>query len=357
MKTIWIVPIEPIDQRYTAQWYINIPKILNDRINEFGLEEHQVRTVDGVQPQAGTTSGAFLDFAVTNVYKASQAQRISEAFAAGEVQAGDVFLITDAWNFVITPIKYMSDLLKIPVEIHGIWHAGAYDPTDILGYQMQKPWPWHVEQSWFHACDYNYYATDFHRSMFMKNLNIDTDAYGHKAIRSGQPHDPLIAEISVNFDSTERNGAVMWPHRYNSDKQPNIAEDLAEKMPVTITQKMSLNKSQYYEAMSQHSVIFSCALHENLGISVMEAVLSGVIPVLPRRCSYAEMYLDDFLYPSEWTENWEQYQLHRTELVNFINDRIQNRDKYLPALREQKEILIKKYLTATIMFDKILKQS
>jgi hypothetical protein len=104
-------------------------------------------------------------------------------------------------------------------------------------------------------------------------------------------------------------------------------------------------------------VIFSCALHENLGISVMEAVLSGVIPVLPRRCSYAEMYLDDFLYPSEWTENWEQYQLHRTELVNFINDRIQNRDKYLPALREQKEILIKKYLTATIMFDKILKQS
>jgi hypothetical protein len=32
----------------------------------------------------------------------------------------------------------MSDLLDIPVEIHGIWHAGAYDHTDIFGYKMTK---------------------------------------------------------------------------------------------------------------------------------------------------------------------------------------------------------------------------
>ena len=28
MKTIYIVPIEPIDSRYTKQWYENIPKII-----------------------------------------------------------------------------------------------------------------------------------------------------------------------------------------------------------------------------------------------------------------------------------------------------------------------------------------
>jgi hypothetical protein len=355
MKTIWIVPIEPIDQRYTAQWYTNIPKIIHKRIRDLKLAAHAVRTVDGKQPSSSTTSGAFLDFAVTNVYKASQAQRIAEAFHSGEVKAGDVFLVTDAWNFVITPIKYMSDLLNIPVEIHGIWHAGAYDPTDILGYQMQKPWPWHAEQSWFHACDYNYYATDFHRNMFLRNLNIDAEVYGHKAVRSGQPHDPLIAELSMNFDNAERNGAVMWPHRYNSDKQPDIAEDLAQLMPVTITQKMNLNKQAYYKAMSQHSVIFSCALHENLGISVMEAVLSGVIPVLPSRCSYSEMYLPDFVYPSEWTASWDQYQLHRHDLMAFIQERIDNRERYLPALAEQRDILVNNYLTATVMVDHILK--
>ena len=41
MKTVWIVPIEPIDQRYTKQWYDNIPEDLrnmpyksNDKIKQ-----------------------------------------------------------------------------------------------------------------------------------------------------------------------------------------------------------------------------------------------------------------------------------------------------------------------------------
>jgi len=355
VKTIWIVPIEPIDQRYTRQWYDNIPGILQDRVNELGLDPITVHTIDGKQPRRGTTKGAFLDFGATNVYKASQAQRVSELFTTGQIKPGDKFLVTDAWNFIITPIKYMSDLLDIPVEIHGIWHAGAYDPTDILGYKMKKPWPWHAEQSWFHACDYNYFGTEFHRKMFLRNLDIDSHLYGDKAIRSGQPHTPLISELAPNFAAQERSG-VIWPHRYNADKQPEIAEDLQLHLcqSWTITQKLNLSKSQYYATLARQNVIFSCALHANLGISVMEAVLSGVVPVLPDRCSYAEMYLPEFLYPSSWTADWNSYQQHRDELAAFIADRVNRREHYLPRLQEQRDILIRDYLTPTIMVDRIL---
>ena len=38
MNTIWIIPIEPIDQRYTKQWYDNIPKTLAARIGVEGLD-------------------------------------------------------------------------------------------------------------------------------------------------------------------------------------------------------------------------------------------------------------------------------------------------------------------------------
>ena len=31
MSTIWIVPIEPIDQRYTKQWYDEIPRLIIDK--------------------------------------------------------------------------------------------------------------------------------------------------------------------------------------------------------------------------------------------------------------------------------------------------------------------------------------
>ena len=59
---IFIIPIEPIDQRYTKQWYHNIPKDLEKR----GLAHRVV----GDPVDAGTTTGAFLNFAFTNKYKA-----------------------------------------------------------------------------------------------------------------------------------------------------------------------------------------------------------------------------------------------------------------------------------------------
>lgn len=344
MNTIYIVPIEPIDQRYTKQWYYNIPKLLANK-------GYKIITVDGEQPKTGTTAGAFLDFAVTNIYKSTQTAAISRLFADGTIKAGDKFLVTDAWNSVITAIRYQSDLLDVPVEIHGIWHAGAYDPTDILGMKMGKPWPWHQERAWYHACDYNYYATDFHRRMFLHNLDIP-DAYQAKAIRSGQPHEYIIPEVE-KYCQTERDGKIMWPHRLNNDKQPDIIRDIATEMPVTITQGMDLPKDEYYCMLGTASVVFSCSLHENLGISQMEGVLAGALPIVPDRASYSEMYPDVFKYPTEWTSNWHSYNQYRDYLLGFIRERINNYDQYLPALAECKNKLISDYLNANIMINKL----
>ena len=351
MNAIYIIPIEPIDQRYTKQWYDNIPVILEQQIGQDDLDYHVV-IVDGETVPDDTTSGAFLDFGATNVYKASQTVAVSKLFSAGKVQAGDKFLVTDAWNFIITPIKYMSDLLDIPVEIHSIWHAGAYDPSDILGYKMSKPWPWHAEQSWFHSSDYNYYASESHRTMFLNNLDIPAE-FHHKAIRSGQPHE-LIVDSLTQYQNTDKQDTVMWPHRYNADKQPEIAEDLSDTFNMVITQKMNLNKADYYAKMGTSKLIFSCALHENLGISVMEAVLTGAIPVVPDRCSYAEMYYDEFKYPSEWTESVDSYQQNKHKVSAFIQDKLDNYNNYHNLIASQQERLKTDYLSSSIMMDKIL---
>jgi len=350
MKTIFLVPIEPIDSRYTKQWYENIPKIIGDRITELKLDPWEVVTVAGEGATNGTTDGAFLDFAATNYYKAAQVQAISELFMHGRVKPGDKFLVTDAWNFAITAIRYMSDLLEIPVEIHGIWHAGNYDPTDILGMKMQKDWPPHQERAWYYACDYNWFATNFHRSMFLKNLGI-CDAF--KAHRSGQPHEYIIPQLEDLLD-TPKQDKVIWPHRYNADKQPKIAEELKTDFNMIITAKMGLNKEAYYRELASSKVIFSCALHENLGISIMEAVLSGVIPVLPDRCSYAEMYPAEFLYPSTWTSSEENFLHYKPQLVEFIRDRMHHPEKYAYALGIAQDTIKNSYLTCNKMLDPLL---
>lgn len=353
MNTIWHVCLEPIDNRYTAQWYTAIP----DSLTQLAVSQNipvNVVTIDGEAPASDSaTPGAFLNFAATNAYKASQIIRISELFTNGKVKAGDVFLITDAWNFAVTAIRYMSELLNIPVTISGVWHAGAYDETDILGMKMSKPWPWHQERAWYYACDRNWYATDFHRQMFLRNLNIPAEDH-NRAFVSGQPHSEIIKSMAATSDTVKK--GVIWPHRYNADKQPEIAENLSTYTSESwcITQKMNLSKPDYYEKLAQSKVMFSCSLHENLGISIMEGVLAGVIPVLPARCSYTEMYLPEFLYPSKWTQDWDHYVMYRDELVQFIQHRLDYPEYYATALQKQKALLEDRYLSADKMYQSML---
>lgn len=344
---VWIFCLEPIDSRYTKQWYENIPRILQRSLGD----RFNVRQIDGVQRKSNVTNGAFLNFSDTNYWKSSQLCEFLNCFDNNETTSDDHFLFTDAWNPVILQINYMKNLLDQKWKIHGIWHAGAYDPSDILGYKMEKPWPWFTETALFHSCDYNYYATEFHKTMFLNNLKIESQ-YHNRAIRSGQPHNHFI---DLCWPKDKEN-ILMWPHRYNSDKQPEIIEDLKQDIQAEtiITQKLSLNKLEYYNILGKAKAMFSCSLHENLGISLIEGVLAEVIPVVPDRCSYKEIYLPEFIYPSSWTENFDNYLKNKDKLMDFINEKIVNYEHYKDALRKQKEIIIKEYITPTIMINKFL---
>jgi hypothetical protein len=189
----------------------------------------------------------------------------------------------------------------------------------------------------------------------LKNLALNEIDY-ESTFRSGQPHTPIIGpllELSVN---RARNDNVIFPHRLNSDKQPEIAEHLQKKYTdITFTQKLNLSKAEYYNLLSRSKVVFSCALHENLGISVMEGVLAGCIPVVPDRASYSEMYLSEFKYPSEWTSSYENYIDHFDMLTDFIDERLDNYNKYYGLLVLQRNKLIDKYLTPTVMINNIIR--
>ncbi len=352
MSKIYIVPIEPIDTRYTKQWYENIPKTLT---SIYGIVPV---VIEGEQVSSGTTAGAFLDFAATNVYKSSQINAIAKLFNDGKINPGDKFLVTDAWNYAIIAIKYMSDLLDIPVEIHGIWHAGAYDPTDILGKKMAKPYPYHFERAIFYACDFNYFATEYHALMFMDNLKIPHDDFSERFEISGQPHD-LVVEPLINLGrTTNKENNILFPHRIDGDKQPDIFKDMVTSNLLNgkgiITLDVCPDKPSYYELMAKSKIVFSCALQENLGIAMMEACLLGAIPIVPDRASYAEMYLPAFKYPSEWTESYESYRKHRFELIDFVNDKLMNFEQYEELIDIQRVRIFSLYMTGDIMFNNLV---
>jgi glycosyltransferase involved in cell wall biosynthesis len=56
---------------------------------------------------------------------------------------------------------------------------------------------------------------------------------------------------------------------------------------------------QYIELLSKGDIVISTSLHEFYGISIIEAVRAGCIPILPDRLSYPELFEKKFLYSDD----------------------------------------------------------
>ena len=99
--TIWIFAVEPIDTRYTQQWYEHIPKLLTKEVGD----RFNVVQIAGIQQDTKPTPGAFLNFSDTNYWKSSQLCKFLEHYNNGETTANDHFVFTDAWNPTVIQLK------------------------------------------------------------------------------------------------------------------------------------------------------------------------------------------------------------------------------------------------------------
>ena len=339
MAKIFIVDLEAVETRYTGQWKTHLPNLIKKR-------GHNVQVISGPEdiPQA-TTPGAFLNFGGTNIYKSRQVEEFSRLFTSGAVKSGDHFIFTDAWHPGIINLKYMSELLQIPVIIHALWHAGSYDPQDFLGRLIgNAPWVRHAEKSFFHAVDYNYFATDFHIDLFAdKLLNLDRKTAetsyikNQKIIRSGWPME-YMEDTLLMYKNMPKKDLILFPHRIAPEKQVEIFRDLKEHLPqyeFVVCQDRQLTKNEYHNLLGEAKLVFSANLQETLGISWYEGALVDAIPMVPDRLSYSEMALDTFKYPSAWTESFGSYEIYRKEICHKIIQYMENYEKFLPNLNKQ----------------------
>jgi len=356
MSNVFLVDLEAVETRYTGQWKTHVPKLLKD-------QGHNVRIIEGpMDIPSATTPGAFLNFGGTNIYKARQVEQFSRLFCNGAVSSGDHFIFTDAWHPGIINLKYMSELLGIPVKIHALWHAGSYDPHDFLGRLIgEAPWCRHAEKSLYHAIDHNYFATEFHIEMFCKTLleyedsSIVRTLAPNKIVRTGWPME-YMDQTLITYKNNDKRDVILFPHRIAPEKQVEIFKDLAASMPEyewIICQDKQLTKNEYHNLLSEAKIVFSANLQETLGISWYEGAVVDAIPMVPDRLSYSEMALDCFKYPSEWTETWGQYLNHKDQIIERVHEYMKNYDQYSSKLREQTQLLKKEYFSATNLLGNI----
>ena len=356
MARVFLVDLEAVETRYTGQWKTHVPHLLKKA-------GHDVQIISGpTDIPTATTPGAFLNFGGTNIYKARQVEQMGRLFCDGSVRAGDHFIFTDAWHPGIINLKYMSELLGIPVTTHGLWHAGSYDPQDFLGRLVgDKPWVRNAEKSFYHAFDHNHFATKFHIDLFCDQLLHTTvdeinARYPGKIVRTGWPME-YMQDTLLMYKNMPKRDLILFPHRIAPEKQVEIFRDLATHLPqyeFVVCQDQQLTKNEYHNLLGEAKMVFSANLQETLGISWYEGAVVDAVPLVPDRLSYTEMAFDTFKYPSDWTIDMNHYEAHRPELCNVIMQHMENYHTRIPMIHKQVKSLHDNFFSATELL-KILK--
>jgi len=364
--TVFVVDLEAVETRYTGQWKTHVPALLKKA-------GHNVQIIAGPEDiPTATTPGAFLNFGGTNIYKSSQVEQMGRLFCSGSVHPGDHFVFTDAWHPGIINLKYMSELLQIPVTTHGLWHAGSYDPQDFLGRLIgNKPWVRNAEKSFFSAFDHNYFATKFHIELFNRELlnnghTVENPWYEEeleeilsgeypKFVRTGWPME-YFGDLLLPYKNMPKRDLILFPHRIAPEKQVDIFRDLAEHLPqyeFVVCQDKQLTKNEYHNLLGEAKMVFSANLQETLGISCYEGAVVDAVPLVPDRLSYTEMYYDTFKYPSKWTEDYNTYTVYRPDLCRTIIQHMDNYTSRIPQIRKQTKDLHDNFFSATNLIKNI----
>ena len=144
-----------------------------------------------------------------------------------------------------------------------------------------------------------------------------------------------LANSLDSYKNMPKENIILFPHRIAPEKQIDIFRDLKEQLPqyeFIVCQEQQLTKNEYHNLLGRAKLVFSANLQETLGISWYEGALVDTLPMVPDRLSYSEMAIEEFKYPSSWTES-SNY--NKAEVCQRIVDYMENYETYLPALRKQ----------------------
>ena len=92
-----------------------------------------------------------------------------------------------------------------------------------------------------------------------------------------------------------------------------------------------------------------------MGISTCaEAPIVDAVPLAPSRISYSEIFKDfeEFLYPSEWTADWESYERNADKLVDRIVHTMENYNSFTSSMARYVDTVYPEYFTPDALVSK-----
>lgn len=329
MRTVYLIPIEPLEERYSASWYKNIPSALHDA-------QYNVEVIEGDPLTDVIETGSFLDMNSTVAYKSSQMRRIARKFYRNEVKPNSIFFVTDLEFWGIEAIRLLSQINKVPVQIVGFLHAASYTTED--AFSVAEPYQKYTELGWLAAADLVLVGSQYHKRAIIERRiekyadKKDIPVLSAKISCSGNP---LFKSDYAEFPDIQKRKKLILSNRFDYEKRPNISLNIAyilkkrhPDLEIVITTssrtlrsnapwlveyanrleedkiltiKDGLTKEEYHRELASSSLFITNSIEENFGYCLVEACIYDVAALAPDYCSHREILNSnlDLLFTSE----------------------------------------------------------
>lgn len=321
MNKLFYVPIEPLDERYSSQWYRQFPI-------EFKKAKLNVEVIDGEVLTDVIEVGSFLDVNSSAYYKSEQLKRIALLFYERKINNGDKFFFGDIEFNGIETVKYLADLQNIKIQLYGFLHAGSYTKEDFM--QKATPYAKYFELGWLKIFDKIFVGTQYHKdAVYNRRImpfanELDKKELHDKIIVTGNP----IFKSEYKVCSTvKKKNQIIISNRFDYEKRPNLSLDFAymikKRIPdvniiITtgrpvfrsnkdwlieyakelekdgiVTIYSGLSKSEYHTFLAESKVMLTNTIEENFGYCVVEACFYNTYPLCPNDYSHPELLNND----------------------------------------------------------------
>lgn len=321
MTTLYYIPIEPLAERYTEQWYRRFPE-------EFREAGFDVATIDGEPLSHHVDVGSWLPMNSTVHYKAAQMQTVSALFQDKQIKDGDIFFVADLEFWGIEAIRVMAQINQVNVKIYSFLHAASYTIEDAMA--VTAPYQKYTELGWAMMCDGIFVGSHYHKKAFIERRVMpyaskeDAQKIANKIHVVGNP--VFLDEYRL-IGTPEKKRQVIISNRFDWEKRPNLSLDFAYLLKkedpsiniiVTtsrpefksnkkwlmdkalgmqddgiITIYSGLSKREYHQHLAESKVMLTNSIEENFGYCIAEALVYNTYPLAPNKLSHPELCWND----------------------------------------------------------------
>jgi len=232
-------------------------------------------------------------------YKNAQLKNILTMLQTGKISAGDIFVFTNAWNFIATQLAMFRIEYELDIKLVGFWGNGVFNKysTESKVFRNKSIWSRHQEIQMLKTYDLNCFFSEAFYNEFVEKHRV---IYTMKRVQvevTGYPFG-YLAKSSQNVEKRKK---VIFPYGITDEFQVPVFKGFRFDMPeyeFIIAREEYKDRRSYKNLLNESIGIFTGKRLEWNPVVLYEGMSKGLVPFVPDTEVFKAFFPEKYQYIS-----------------------------------------------------------